>query len=167
MLVRLRWWIKRVMVAVLTVLGAAGCGRDQNTVPLTWEASGTQVTRLELPLAGDVHSFVVGEYVLQGQESSGQNVRYFRDRTLLTADVLRDHGQVSGYVNRMYAGGDTLALRIYGRIEPVAGDPKEALVTGRVFPVAFDGGVSTRLMAIHRFEMRLDRGRGKISARGF
>ena len=158
---------KTAIAAVLVLLATMGIGCVRQAAPVTWEASGVRVAELDLPLAGDVHRFSVSEYVLEGQESSGKNARRFRDRALVTADVLGEYGQLFGYVNRTYVGGGTLAFRLYGRIEPKAGDPDEALVVGRVFAVGRDGGIQNRLVSLDRVEIRLDHARGKISARGF
>jgi hypothetical protein len=159
------------MVALLLILSAAGCGRDRNPPQVVWEASGVQLTRLDLPLGGDSRSFVVSEYLLEGQEASGRSVRKFRDRMVLTTEITGPespfHGYVvQGYINRTYGNGRNLALRLHGRMEPPTGNPGEALVIGRVYPVGDGGAISNRTLFMDRFEIRLDAANGRISAKG-
>lgn len=162
----LEWGVRSTILGCLVVLGATACGRDRNAVLVIWEASGVEVTRLDLPLAGALHTFTVREYVLEGRERSGKTVREFRDRALLTADVLGHDGRVFGYVNRTYADGDTVALRLSGSTERLAGGRDEASVLGRVIAIGSDGGLDNRLVSLSRFEMRLDPVGGRISAKG-
>jgi hypothetical protein len=165
-------WRRRIAFgAYFVVLAATACGRDRNVLPFTWEASGVQVARLDLPLGGDGHAFVVREYLLDGQEGSRGSARQFRDRMVLTTE--RDgfvgplHGYVvRGYVNPTYAAGLVRGLRLHGRMEPLTGQPDLALVIGRVYPLGFGGGIDNRLVSIDRFEIRLDPVSGRIAAKG-
>lgn len=164
-------WTRRAMVAFLVLLSAAGCGRDGRPVRVVWEASGVQVTRLDLPLGGDGNAFVVSEYLLEGQEVSGRGVRQFRDRMVLTTRFTgREspfHGYVvQGYINRTYGNGVVRAVRLQGRMELLAGHPEEALVIGGVYPVGSGGGTDNRLVSTVSFQIRLDPASGRILAKG-
>lgn len=67
-----QWAVRSTILGFLVVQGVTACGRDRDAVPVTWEASGIQVTRLDLPLAGDLHKFTLRGYVLEGRERSGK-----------------------------------------------------------------------------------------------
>lgn len=153
-----RVWRAVLAFAVVLALGGGGCGRDQALV--TWTASGTRVTRLDMPL-DHAHSFMVGEYVLEGREGSGPGARAFRDRLLLTAHRRGDEGHVWGYGTRTYADGATQSFGLSGMVRAVGRDPEVMAMTGWVQFIGPDGLVTYRPRAW--VELRLDPANGRIS----
>jgi hypothetical protein len=121
------------------------------------------VTGLELPLGGDGHKFVVGEYALEGEERSAGSAREFRDRVVLTLQLRGQERQVWGYATRTYADGETLTFRLSGMLQPVWRDPEVMVMTGRTHSVWSDSLISHRPMAW--IELRLDPQTGRISAK--
>jgi hypothetical protein len=63
-------------------------GCSPNPTAVGWVARGVQVAKLDLPLSGDEHSFMVREYILEGQEASEMGLRHFRDRLLGNPEVV-------------------------------------------------------------------------------
>lgn len=163
-----RWDTWMAILGFLVMLGttAAGCYYP-NPTATPWEATGVQVTRLELPLGGDGQSFKVGEFILEGREGSGASERQFHDRALLIIHPFRGpDGEVSGYLRRTYASGGRRALRLLGTIERVAGNPETLIAGGRVYTVESGSGGTRPFAWIGSFELHLDPATGRLSARG-
>jgi hypothetical protein len=111
--------MQRTIAVFIVMLSVAGSGCDRKPIPVTWAASGIQVTRLDMPLDGSGHTFMVGEYTLDGREGSGRGAREFRDRVLLTTHASWLEGHVLGYLTRTYAGGHVRTFRLSGTMERV------------------------------------------------
>ncbi|HET7854255.1 MAG TPA: hypothetical protein VFM04_07340 [Candidatus Methylomirabilis sp.] len=122
--------VRRKIATVTVVLAAGVGGCDRTSVPVTWMASGTEVTRLEMPLDEYGNTFIVGEYALEGREGSGDPTRTFRDRVLLTIHAQGIESGVLGYVTRTYDGGRVRTLRLHGPERRGARDSKTMVVTG-------------------------------------
>lgn len=164
MMHRSAWRIWTAITMFAVVLSAASTGCNKQPIPVTWTASGIQVTRLDMPLDRSGHTFMVGEYTLEGRESSGRGAREFRDRMLLTIHLRGFESHVLGYIARTYASGGTLALRFSGVIDRAGQNPKEMIVTGRVHMLGPGGLVTYATMSW--VELRLDPASGRISAKG-
>lgn len=161
---RPHWGRVRTMPLLAIVLGAAASGCDRTAVPVTWQASGVQVTRIEMPLDENGTIFRVGEYVLKGREGDGRGAREFRDRVLLTTHAQGIASQVLGYVTRTYDGGHVRTFRLYGTERRVARDSKMMVVIGRAHGLNRAGAGPYPFMAW--VELRLDSATGRILAKG-
>lgn len=160
---RLGWKVRRRIAAYVMFLGAATNGCDGASVPLTWTASGAQLTGLEMPLDRQ-GTFIVAEYALVGRERFGRNTQDFRDRMLLTIHDQGIQSHVLGYITRTYDRGQVRTFRLVGTPRRVAQDAKTMIVTGRAHGVGTKSGISYAPMAW--VEIRLDPTTGRISAKG-
>ncbi len=158
------WTVRRTIAVVAVVLSATASGCDRTAIPVMWEASGVEVTRLEMPLDEHGNIFIVGEYALEGQEGSGDGARPFRDRALLTTHDLGLEGQVLGYITRTYDGGQTRTFRLYGTVRRVARGAKTMVVIGRAHGLRPASTGPYPFMAW--VELRLDAASGRILAKG-
>ncbi|MGH7370524.1 MAG: hypothetical protein ACREJK_01570 [Candidatus Methylomirabilales bacterium] len=159
------FWSARRMVAVwATALGVLANGCDRSSIPVTWEASGVQVTRLEMPLDDYGNTFIVGEYALEGREGSGDLARPFRDRVLLTIHAQGIESNVLGYIARSYDGGQVRTFRLYGTERRVVRDTTTMVVIGRAHALRPAGTGRYPFMAW--IELRLDAANGRILAKG-
>lgn len=156
--------VRRTIATVTVFLAAGVSGCDRRAIPVTWEATGVQVTRLEMLLDEHGNSFIVGEYALEGREGSGDPVRTFRDRVLLTVHAQGIESHVLGYITRTYDSGQVRTLRLYGTERRVARDSKTMVVTGWAHGLAPAGSGPYPFMAW--IEVRLDSASGRILAQG-
>ena len=154
----------QTMPGIVLVLAAAAGGCLPDPTQGKWEASGVQVTRIELPLADSGYTFRVGEYTLEGREGTEHGARVFRDRFLLTTNLRGRDGQLWGYATRTYADGTTRTFGLSGTLRPVWTEPGVMIVVAYAHPVGPDGGPTG-----HRprawVELRLDARTGRISAK--
>lgn len=153
-------WGTLLAAAVMLAIAGGGCLRDPSRVK--WTASGVQVTRLEMPLAGSGYTFLVGEYALDGREGPEPGGRAFRDRILLTAHLRGRDGQVLGFGTRTYADGTTRAYGLSGTLRPVGTEPRVMVVAAWAHPIRPDGPIGFGPAAW--VELRLDPRTGRISA---
>jgi len=158
------WSVRQTIVAVGVALAATVSGCDRTSAPVTWTASGFQVTRLEMPLDDGGSSFMAGEYVLEGREDAGCGDRRFRDRMLLTAHDLGTESHVLGYLTRTYGGGERLIFRLYGTARRIGRDPGPMVVIAHAHRLGPAGARHYPFMP--RIELRLDPASGRILARG-
>jgi hypothetical protein len=154
---------QHVTILCTVLLSLVGC--DPTAIPVTWEASGVQVTRLEMPLDEHGNTFIVGEYALEGREGSGDTARPFRDRVLLTIHAQGIESHVLGYIARTYDAGQVRTFRLYGTERRPARDSKTMLVIGRAHALRPAGTGPYPFMAW--IELRLDAASGRILAKGF
>ncbi|MCI0372095.1 MAG: hypothetical protein L0214_12165, partial [candidate division NC10 bacterium] len=156
------WSVWEAVLAFVVVLApvGGGCGPDQARV--TWTADGVQLTRLELPL-DRAQTFMVGEYVLEGQEKSGAGARVFRDRLLLTTYFRAREGHVWGYGTRAYADGGTWPFGLSGKFEQARRTSEVIVVAGWAHSVEVDGVVTYPPTA--QVELRLNHSSGRISVK--
>jgi hypothetical protein len=148
-----------VFLGVFAVAGG-GCMRDPP--PARWAASGVQVARLEMPLGGSGHTFMVGEYVLEGREGAEPDARQFRDRLLLTTHLRGRDGRVWGYATRTYADGTTRVFSLSGMVRRDGTNPQVIALAAWVQQYRLDGPVSYG--PTDAVELQLDPASGRISA---
>jgi hypothetical protein len=155
----------RRTIATVTVLLAAGViGCDRTAIPVIWEASGTEVTRLEMPLDDEGNMFIVAEYALEGREDSGDGARLFRDRLLFSTHHLGLEGQVFGYITRTYDRGQARTFRLYGMARRVARHSQAMVVIGWAQTLGPSGAGALPFMAW--VELRLYTASGRMLAKG-
>jgi hypothetical protein len=153
--------VRHVIVLCPVLLGPAVSACDRTSVSVTWVASGTEVTRLQMPLNEYGSVFIIGAYALEGREDF---VRPFRDRVLLTIHAQGVASHVLGYIARTYDSGQVRTLRLGGTERRATQDSKTMVVTGWAYSLG--PAAAGRYPVMAWIELRLDSASGRILATG-